>query len=130
MANIFYPKGKEAFATKLVDWVGDDIRGIIVDSADYTYSAAHDNLDDVPVAARVSTSALASKTATNGELVAANTTFSAVTGDPSEAIILYQHTGVESTSRLLIYIDSATNLPFTPQGNDVVVNWPTPIASL
>lgn len=82
-----------------------------------------DNLDDVS-ACRIGTDvALASKTVTNGVADAADVTFSAVSGATVEAIILYKDTGTESTSRLIALIDTATGLPVTPNGGDIVVAW-------
>lgn len=125
MANALYDNGREAFLDGNISWGSDDIRVILVDAADYTVDlAAHDFLDDVPAGARVATSgALGSKTVTAGVADAADVTFTSVTGDESEAIIIYQHTGVESTSRLIAYIDTATNLPVTPNGGDITVQW-------
>lgn len=83
-----------------------------------------DNLDDIAAAARVATSAnLTSKTATDGVLDAADVTLSAVTGDPSEGIVLYKDTGTASTSRLIALIDTATGLPITPNGGDISISW-------
>jgi hypothetical protein len=125
MANALYDLGREAFLNADIDWTADNIRVILIDSADYTVNlTTHDFLDDVPVAARVATSGnLASKTSTAGVGDAADVTLSAVTGDPSEALVIYQHTGTESTSRLIGYIDSATNLPVTPNGGDITIQW-------
>ena len=93
--------------------------------ADYTYSAAHDFLDDVPLAARVATSPnLGSKTFANGLFDAADTTFTAVTGDVSEALIIYVDTGAAATSRLVAFFDTGvTGLPVTPNGGDINVVW-------
>jgi hypothetical protein len=63
---------------------------------------------------------LTSKTITNGVFDAADKTLTAVTGDPSEAIILYKHTGTESTSNLIVFIDG---LSVTPNGGDIVIQW-------
>lgn len=124
MANTLYDLGRQAFAEGDLDWTGDDIRVILVDTADYTFSQAHQFLTSVPVAARVSTStSLTGKTATIGVCDADNVTFTAVTGDQAEALIIYQHTGVEATSRLIAYIDTATGFPITPNGGDIEVNW-------
>ena len=60
---------------------------------------------------------------TDGVADAADVTWSSVTGDECEAIVLYKHTGTESTSRLIAYIDSATGLPVTPNGGDIKVEW-------
>ncbi len=125
MANALYDHGREGFLDGSIDFDTDDIRCILIDAADYTVDlAAHDNLDDIPAAARVAVSgALASKTVDAGVADAADVTFSSVTGDQCEAIVIYKHTGVESTSRLIAYIDSATGLPVTPNGGDITVQW-------
>lgn len=101
--NRIYPKAKEASW----DWVNDDIRAILVDLADYTPNfITDDNLDDIPALARVGSAvALTGKTNTLGVLDANDVTFTAVTGDPCEAVILYKHTGTESTSKLFAIID-------------------------
>jgi hypothetical protein len=123
-----YDAGREGFLAGDVAWDSDDIRAILIDTADYTVNlATHDNLDDVPSAARVAvTSSLASKTTTGGVANAAGASFSSVTGDQSEAIVLYKHTGTESTSRLIAYIDTFTSgMPVTPNGGDISVAWST-----
>ena len=124
MANLLYPKFKEALLNGDVDLVAANIRVILIDTADYTYSAAHDFLDDVAAGARVATSGnLAGKSATNGVFDANDVTFTAVSGDQSEALIIYEHTGTESTSHLIAYIDTASGLPVTPAGLDIPVVW-------
>lgn len=122
MASVLYPSAKQAILNKEIDWDTDDIRPILIDTADYTYSSAHDFLDDVAGAARVATgsAALASRTIASGVFDAADYTFPTVTGDSIEAIILYLHTGTESTSNLLAYIDG---ISVTPDGNDIIVQW-------
>ncbi len=125
MANALYDKGREGFLDGSIDWDTDDIKAVLVDTDDYTVDlAAHDFLDDIAAGARVATSGnLASKTVTGGVADAADITFSAVTGDESEAIVLYKDTGVAGTSRLIAYIDTATGLPITPNGADIIVSW-------
>ena len=125
MANALYDHGREGFLDGSIDWDTDDIRAILIDIADYTVDLdLHDNLDDIPGAARVAVSgALTGKTVTDGVADAADVTWSSVTGDECEAIVLYKHTGTESTSRLIAYIDSATGLPVTPNGGDIEVQW-------
>lgn len=125
MANALYDKGREGFLDGSIDWDTDDIRIILVDAADYVVNlSTHDMLDDVAAGARVATSSsLAGKTVAAGVADANDVTLSAVTGDPSEAIIIYKHTGTESTARLIAYIDTATGLPVTPNGGDIIVQW-------
>lgn len=125
MANAMFDKGREGFLDGDIDWSADNFKVVLVDAADYTVNlATHEDLADVPGAARVATSGnLTSKTSTAGVADAADVTFSAVTGDESEALLIYQDTGVEGTSRLVAYIDSATGLPVTPNGGDITVTW-------
>ncbi|GAF79865.1 unnamed protein product [marine sediment metagenome] len=120
-----YDHGREGFLDGSIDWDTDDIRAILIDVADYTVDLDADvNLDDIPGAARVAVSgALTGKTVTDGVADAADVTFSAVEGDQCEALVIYKHTGTESTSRLIAYIDSATGLPVTPNGGDIKVEW-------
>lgn len=128
MANALYNPGRNSFLTADIDWLADDIRVILVDAADYTFNQDHDFLDDVPAGARVAVSgALTGKTAVAGvadaDDLSGASAFLAVVGDPSEYLIGYKHTGVESTSNLIFRIDTATNLPVTPNGGDIEVLW-------
>jgi len=125
MANALYDKGREGFLDGTIDWDSDDIRVILIDTGAYTVDlAAHDLLDDVAAGARIATSdALAGKTVTAGVADATDKTLSAVTGVQSEALVIYQHTGNEATSRLIAYIDTATGLPITPNGGDILIVW-------
>lgn len=125
MANALYGKGREGFLDGSIDWDTDNIKVVLVDTDDYSVDIdVHDNLDDVAAGARVATSGnLASKTVTLGVADAADVTFSSVTGDQSEALVIYKDSGVESTSRLIAYIDTATGLPVTPNGGDIAAQW-------
>jgi hypothetical protein len=128
MATAMYDTGRNAFLLGDIDWVADDIRLILIDSADYTVNFTTDDfLNDIPGAARVAVTAasIAGKSAAAGVADATDTTFTAVTGDQSEALVLYRHTGTESTSQLIAYIDSAsaTGLPITPNGGNITVAW-------
>lgn len=124
--SFLYDKGREGFLDGSIDWDTDDIRAILIDTGAYTANqATHDFLDDVAGGARIAvSSALGSKTATAGVADASDVTFSAVSGASVEAIVLYKHTGTDSTSRLIAYIDSATSgLPVTPNGGDITIQW-------
>ncbi len=126
MANALYPKWKEALLQGSSNsTLNGTVKAALVDLADYTYNAAHDFLDDVPGGAIVATSAaLASKTYTDGLFDAANASFTAVTGDVSEAVILYIDTGSSATSRLVAFFDTGvTGLPVTPNGGDINLNF-------
>jgi hypothetical protein len=122
MANSLYTPFKKLLLDADIDLLVDNIKVVLVDAADYTFSAAHDFLDDVAAGARVATSGnLASKTTTGGTFDSADFTFSAVSGDPSEALIIYKDSGSAATSPLIAYIDTATGLPVTPNGGDITI---------
>jgi hypothetical protein len=124
MANSLYTKGIEGIMAADIDLVADTIKVTLVDTADYTVDlAAHDFINDVAAGARVATATLGSKAVTGGVFDAADVTFSAVTGDPSEALVIWKDTGVESTSALIAYIDTSTGLPVTPNGGDITITW-------
>jgi len=125
MTNALYDKGRQGFLEGAIDWDTDDIRVILVDTGAYTVNlATHDNLDDVPGGARIATSgAFSGKTVTDGVADANDVTLSSVSGAQSEALVIYKHTGTESTSRLIAYIDTATGLPITPNGADITIQW-------
>lgn len=125
MASALYDTGRNAFLNADVDWLVDDIRLILIDTANYTVNLATDDfLNDIPVPARVTVAvSLVGKTSTAGIADSADVVFTAVTGASVEALVLYRHTGVESTSQLIAYIDTATGLPVTPNGGDITVVW-------
>lgn len=125
MASALYDKGREGFLDGSIDWDTNDIRAILIDAGAYTVNlATHDNLDDIAGGARISVSgAMDGKTVTAGVADANNVTFTGVAGATVEAIVLYKHTGVESTSRLIAYIDTGTGLPVTPNTGDITVTW-------
>jgi len=125
MSNQLYNKGRQGFLDGSIDWDTDNIRVVLVDGADYTPNlSTHDNLDDIPSAGRVAASgALQNKTVTDGVADADDITIASVSGDQFEYIVIYKDTGVESTSRLIALIDTATGLPCTPNGGDITIQW-------
>ena len=121
MANALYPKAKEALLLGLIDVSTDTITIALVDTANYTYSTSHQYRSDVSNTAVISTATLSNKTTTNGVFDADDATFQSVTGANCEALIIYQNTADNATSRLIAYIDSATGLPILPNGGDITV---------
>lgn len=127
MASIWYPIAIDAIMEGDIDLLADTIKAVLVDTADYTYSNAHNFLDDVPAGARATngTGTLASKTSTVSSNVwtfdAADLTLSAVTGDQSEIVIVYKDTGNEATSNLILKLDLSSAV--TPNGGDIILQW-------
>jgi hypothetical protein len=121
MANALYSKAKEAFLNGSINMVANTISIALVDTGVYTYSATHQFRNEVSNSAVISSTTLSNKTITNGVFDADDATFSSVTGANCEALLIFQDTGVQSTSRLIAYIDSATGLPILPNGGDISV---------
>jgi alpha-glucosidase (family GH31 glycosyl hydrolase) len=114
-----------------VDLIDDIIRGFLVNTVGgtvYTANAATDEyLSIIPVAARVGTAvALGGKTLAGGVFDANDMLFLNIAagayGDV-EALVLYKDSGTETTSPLIAYIDTATGLPFTPNGGNITIAW-------
>ena len=124
MANKLYPKSKKQFLQAGIDLASLNVRAILIDAGAYTYNDAHDFLDDIPSGARIAVSGNLSNKAfgDDGSFDSDDPSFTAVSGASIEAILLYVHTGTESTSRLIMYQDTGvTGLPLTPDGSDVQI---------
>lgn len=125
MANLIYPKAKEGLISggANLNLSAGNVKAVLVDAADYTYSAAHQFLSDITGVGRVATSAnLGTKTVANGVFDTADFSFTAVTGDQSEILVLYVDSGSAATSPLIAYYDtSITGIPVTPNGGDIAI---------
>jgi len=130
MADALYPKTKAQFMKAAIDLSSSSltVRAMLLNGTgegDYTYSAAHEFLSDVPAGARVKASNPLTGKAVNlttGAFDSDDPTVEAVPGggDDVERLILYIDTGVAGTSRLIFYKDSGiTTVPFTPDGSDI-----------
>jgi hypothetical protein len=124
MADAVYDKGREAFLSGDIDWTTDNIKVVLVDNS-YTPNTSTDQyLSTILAGWRVDTSAnLSSKTVSGGVADAADETISNVSGNDIYYIVIYKDTGTEATSPLIAVIDSATGLPYSPDGNDIEIIW-------
>ena len=125
MANTLYDFARQRFLEAQINWMTDTIKVLLVDTGAYTpQTAVHQYLSDISGSARIARPVtLTSKTTTGGAADAADVTFTSVTGPSIEAIVIYIDTGTESTSPLIAFIDTATGLPITPNGGDIIVTW-------
>lgn len=125
MTNAVYPKCKQLALGAGVNLAAGTVKATLIDTANYTYNAAHDFYDDVGGTARIGTPVvLGTKTLTDGVFDAADISFTGLTSAPSlEAVIIWVDTGVEATSPLVAYIDTATGLPVAAGATQVDVAW-------
>lgn len=130
MANVIYPKYKEKILQgdtyTQTDLILDTVKVALIDTGTYTYDAAHDFWDDASAAVVGTPQELsAGKSVTNGLFDSTtDPTFTAVTGNSIEALIIYIDSGTPATSPLVAYIDTGvTGLPVTPNGGDIDITW-------
>lgn len=124
MANALFPKGREGILDESINMNSGDIRAMLVLSS-YTYDSADQFVSDLGAVDNGRSAALASKTFTDGVFDAADTPLIATAATASNAVVLFKHTGVDGTARLVAYIDTVNSgLPFTPAaGGAVTVAW-------
>ena len=126
MASAVYPK----FITHIMqaDITGGldaaDIRAILIDTAVYTYNAAHEDYADLTGIVATETGLLTSKTigvVGTGVFDAADATVTAATGVSAEAIIVFWDTGVAANDLLISY--NELSAPVTGNGGDITLQW-------
>lgn len=99
----------------------------LIDTNDVAFSQTHQFYSTISAAVvgtdqRITTPTVGSVAA--GVFDGDNLTYTSVTGDPCEALIIYRHnSGANSTWRLVVFIDTATGLPVTPNGGNITVTW-------
>lgn len=125
MANTLFDAARQRFLEAQINWMVDTIKVILVSSSGYTVqTAVHQYLADIPISARIAGPVtLTAKATTGGAADAADVTFTSVTGNTINSIVIYSDSGTEATSPLIAYIDTATGLPITPNGGDIIVTW-------
>lgn len=126
MANALYPKWKEQLLqfTANNNLSAGTVKVALIDTGTYTYSSTDQFYSSASSASVGTPQTIGSKTFTNGVFDGADVTFTAVTGNSVEALIIYIDTGSAATSPLVAYIDtSVTGLPVTPNGGDITITW-------
>lgn len=125
MANAIYPKYKEAIIQSSSNSsLTGTVKVALVDTGTYTYSASHQFLSDLSGVVGTAQTIGATKSYTDGVFDGGDVTYTAVTGNSVEALVIYIDTGTAGTSRLVAYIDTGvTGLPVTPNGGDITVTW-------
>jgi activator of HSP90 ATPase len=130
MANAIYPEYKEfllgasANVSLNVNDATDGPFVALVDTGAYTYSTAHDFYNDLSGVVGTD-QRIVTPTIANGTFDGDNCTFTAVSGNSIEALVIYRHnSGANTTWKLVAFIDtSVTGLPVTPNGGDITITW-------
>lgn len=126
MANSLYNYARQSFLTGTMDWLTITAKVVLIDTTHYSFNATHQYYSTISGSAIVAGPVtITTPTAVDGAAGGDNVTFSSVSGATVRAIIVYEDTGTPSTSRLIAYIDTATGLPITPNGGDIILQWDT-----
>lgn len=132
MASALFAAGREGFLGSEIDWDTAVIKCALVRG--YNFSDAHRFVSDVTNSGGTLVAvsgALTGKTISGGVADAADVSFPAVpTGAAIPAIIIFQSSAVTggadvaaSQQRLIAYLDTATGLPVTPNGQAINLAW-------
>ena len=95
----------------------------LVDIGTYTFNQAHQFYSSLTGVVGTDQEIL-TKTQVGGVFDGTDLTYTAVTGNSVEAIVLYRkNAGANTTWPLIAYLDSATGLPVTPNGGNITITW-------
>lgn len=123
MSSNVYPKALTAFGRGQIDLLTANIKCALIDNADEIYNADDEFLSDITAAGIIAVSgALTSKTfglLGPGIFDAADVVLPAVSGEPSESVLVFIDTGTPETSRVLALLDAFV----VPNGNALTVEW-------
>ena len=134
MASVLYPLYKEAILGAAANSSlnqGDSVNGpycALIDEGTYTYSAAHQFFSSASASAVGPASGvqLTTPTIVAGTFDANDITFTAVTGNSVEALIIYRHNSGANTTWYLVSMlesDFITGLRVQPNGGDILITW-------
>lgn len=123
MANFMYDLARQGFLGGTLAWSGN-IKLALVTSG-YTPNQATDQfVTDLGANIVQRSGNLTTVTAgVAGVASADNETITAVTGSMVTYVVIFADTGTDATSQLILFFDTASGLPFTPDGTDVGAQW-------
>jgi hypothetical protein len=126
MANTMYGLGRNGFLTSVTgfDWTSAAVQLAFVTSSytpNYTTDQYLSAISGGYIIAQSGT--FSSLSASLGTADAANETVSSVTGAQFAYVTIYSFITNAAASPLIMNIDTATGLPCTPNGGNIVVQW-------
>jgi len=127
MANVWYDKTKTTIGKGNLDLNSLSNPKMIAIKSSYTFNQAHDFLDDIPSGDRLATVSLSNMTfgvSLEAYLDADDPTYVTPAVGTVVAFVIFDDSGVESTSPLIVFIDSGVTLPITTEsGRDLEVTF-------
>lgn len=123
MANLMYGKAKQAFFNGDIDVQINQIKILFVDSTYSPNISSDEFVSQIPSSSiKHRSNALSNVTTNLGVLDADDIAVADYPGNAFKALVLYQNSGSDSTSRLIAYIEDSTGLPFPGSATQVPVS--------
>jgi hypothetical protein len=130
MANALYPLWKQEILKGTSNNLLNSAEGAtgvfcaLVDTGTYTYNSSHQYYSSLSGVVGTDQEVL-TKTQALGVFDGDNLTYTAVSGNSVEALVLYRkNAGANTTWPLIAYIDTGvTGLPVTPNSGNITVTW-------
>jgi hypothetical protein len=112
----WYGPGKKNLAEGGNATTASLLKAQVIDTADYTYARTHATMENanVPTASKVGSPTTLANVTVNvaGEIDCDDFTVTALTGDQSEAVIIYIENAAADASRIpLLFVDGLTIIP-------------------
>lgn len=137
MSNALYGPGREGFLDGTIRWDGTAVLKVaavrLTAGGSAVFTASQKFVSDLVATHTISGTpqTLASQTKTDGVADAADITYTALASNVNgHVLVIYQASAVtggadvaNTAQRLIAFIDTGTNIPFTPNGGDVTVAW-------
>lgn len=127
MSNALYPLYKKSLleGANNVSLTTETVKVSLVDKEEILFSPSDQYYSDLNDLGIIATDTLTSTAVdVNGVFSANDASFTSVTGDTLEALLLWIDTGDANTSHLVAYLDTnVTGLPFTPDGSNTSITW-------
>jgi len=133
MANALYDRARKLLLDSQLNWTTDTIHCCLVEqgvSPNLTSSTA--SIADIATtnrnygAAGAAGVALTNKASTAaGAADADDVTFTTVSGTAIGAVVLYKRVSTtdDTQNPAILWLDTATGLPITPNGGDIIITW-------
>lgn len=118
MANALYDSGRNGFLKGEFNWSSDTFKVILL-SSQYTVNlSSHTTTANIGGTVAIS-SGLTTLVPGDGVADANDITISGVAGTTVTQFVIFH----DSSKKLIAHINDSTNLPFTPSGGNVTLQW-------
>ena len=118
MANALYDSGRDGFLKGEFNWNSDTFKVILLSSAYTVNLSSHTTTSSVGGTVAIS-GALTTLVPGSGVADANDITISGVAGTTVTQMVIFH----DASKKLIAYINDSSNLPFTPSGGNVTLQW-------